>query len=108
MPVCQGPDSLIALTSLFIRCSEPELFMSVSRPTGVQLVAFSCSSILVMLLIVALLGLFSYLFFFFFCFFDNPGIAKCLNTLVLLNPHLSFIIGFICDLSVGRNDSLMS
>ena len=47
---------------------------------------------------------------FFFCssipvvVFDNPGISKCLNT-VISSLHLSFIIGIICDLSVARNDS---
>ena len=60
--------------------------MSVSRLTGVQLVVFFCSSILVIL-------------------FDNPGISKCLNTFFLLSPHLCIIIGVICDLSVARNDS---
>ena len=33
--------------------------------------------------------------------FDNPGISMCLSSLVLLSPHLSFIIGFICDLYVA-------
>ena len=32
--------------------------------------------------------------------FDNPGISKCFYTLFLLSPHLCFVIGFICDLSV--------
>ena len=32
---------------------------------------------------------------------------KCLNTLFLLSSHLCFIIGFICNLSVTRNDSRM-
>ena len=38
----------------------------------------------------------------------NPGISKCLNKLFLLSPQFCFIIGFICDLSVARNDSWMS
>ena len=62
---------------------------------------------------------FSFFFFFFFffvfflfCFatvvlFDNKEVSKCLNTLFLLSPHLFFIISFICDLSVSRNDSWM-
>ena len=37
--------------------------------------------------------------------FDTLGISRCLNTLFLLSPHLCFIIGFICDLFVARNDS---
>ena len=63
--------------------------MSVSRLTGIQLMVFYCSSILVV-------------------FFDNPRISKWLKTLFLLSPHLCFIIGFICDLFVARNDSWMS
>ena len=63
--------------------------MSVFRLTGFQLMFFFCSSIPVVL-------------------FDNPGISKCLNTLFLLGPHLCFIIGFISDLSVARNDSWIS
>ena len=55
--------------------------MSISRLTGFQLVVFFCS---------------------------NPGITKCLNTLFLLSPYLCFIIGFICDSSVARNDLWMS
>ena len=58
--------------------------MPVSQSTGIQLVVFFCSSVPVVL-------------------FD-----KCRNTLFLLSSYLSFIIGFICDLFVARNDSLMS
>ena len=49
--------------------------MSVCRLTGFQLVVlfFSIPKVL----------------------FDNPGVSKCLNTLVLVSPHLCFIIGFI-------------
>ena len=65
------------------------LFMSVSRPIWVQLVVFFCCSIPMVL-------------------FDNPGISKCFNMLFLLSPHLCFIIGFICDLFVARNDSWTS
>ena len=39
--------------------------------------------------------------------FDKPGVSKCLNTLFLFT-YLCFIIGFICDLSVERNNSWMS
>ena len=60
--------------------------MSVSWLTGVQLVVFFCFSISVVL-------------------FDNPRISKCLNILFLLSPHLCFIKGFICGLSIARNDS---
>ena len=49
--------------------------MFVSRLTAVQLGLF-CSSILVV------------------CF-NNPGISKCLNALLLLSPYLCFIIGFV-------------
>ena len=40
--------------------------------------------------------LFIYLFLFIYFFFDKSGISKCLNTLLLLSPHLSFIIDFVC------------
>ena len=35
---------------------------------------------------------------------DVWQLSKCLITLFLLGPHLCFIIGFICDLFVARND----
>ena len=35
--------------------------------------------------------------------FDTPGISRCLSS-----PHLCFIIVFICDLFVSRDDPLMS
>ena len=57
--------------------------MSSSRLTGVKLVVFSIPVVL----------------------FDSQEISKCISTLGLLSPHLCFIIGFICDLSVVRNDS---
>ena len=60
--------------------------MSVSQLTGVQLVVFFCSSTPVVL-------------------FDNPRVSNYLNTLFLVSPHHCFIIGFICDLFVARNDS---
>ena len=63
--------------------------MSILRSTGDELVVFFSSSISVVL-------------------FDNPGISKCFNTLVLLKIHLCFNIGFICDLFVVRNDVWMS
>ena len=59
--------------------------MSASRHIGVQLVVFFCSSSPVVL-------------------FGNSGIFKCLNTSFLVCPHLCFSVGFICDLSVIRND----
>ena len=40
--------------------------------------------------------------------FDSTGISKCFNTLFLSSPHLCFIIGFICDLLVSRNDWWMN
>ena len=36
----------------------------------------------------------------------SPGVGR--NTLFLSNPHLCFIIVFICDLFVSRDDPLMS
>ena len=51
---------------------------------GVQLLVFFCSSVSVVL-------------------FDTPGISRCLSS-----PHLCFIIVFICDLFVSRDDPLMS
>ena len=40
--------------------------------------------------------------------FYSPRISKCLKTLFLLSPHICFIIGFILDVFVARNDSWMS
>ena len=60
---------------------------------------------LIFFVIVALPELSSDLFFFFFFLFF------CLTTqgspYVSLSPHLLFIIGFICNLFVIRNDSWM-
>ena len=42
------------------------------------------------------------------CCLNNQGISKYLKTLILLSPNVCFIIGFICDLSVVRNDLWMS
>ena len=67
----------------------PVIFISGSRPIGVQLVVFCCFRI------PAVLS-------------DSHRIFKCLNMLFLLSPHRGFIIGFICDLFVTRNHSLMS
>ena len=36
----------------------------------------------------------------------SPGVGR--NTLFLSSPHLCFIIVFICDLFVSRDDPLMS
>ena len=36
----------------------------------------------------------------------SPGVDR--NTLFLSSPHLCFIIVFICDLFVSRDDPLMS
>ena len=36
----------------------------------------------------------------------SPGVGR--NTLFLSSPHLCFIIVFICDLFVSRDDQLMS
>ena len=56
----------------------PDIFMSVFRLTGYQLVIFFSSSTRVVL-------------------FDNPGISKCFKTMFRLSPHLCFIIGNILD-----------
>ena len=86
--------------------------MSVSRLTGVQLFVF----LIIYLFILFIFFIFLFLFYFIFLLqyssgimvlFDNQGPSKYLNTLFLLNP-LCFIIGFICDLFVARNDLLMS
>ena len=61
--------------------------MSVSLPTGVQLVIFFCSNIPVVL-------------------FDTPVFSD--NTLILLSTYLCLIKGIICDLFVARNGSRMS
>ena len=36
----------------------------------------------------------------------SPGVGR--NTLFLSSPHICFIIVFICDLFVSRDDPLMS
>ena len=63
--------------------------MSVAWPTGVQLLVFFCSSVPVVL----------------FDTLGSPGVGR--NTF-LSSPHLCFIIVFICDLFVSRDDPLMS
>ena len=63
--------------------------MSVAWPTGVQLLVSFCSSVSVVL-------------------FDTPGISMCRSQQVLSSPHLCFIIVFICDLFVSRDNPLMS
>ena len=60
--------------------------MSVSRPTGDQLLCFTIQTVL----------------------FDTPGVSKCLYTFFLLSHFLFFMICFICYLFVARNVSLMS
>ena len=37
--------------------------------------------------------------------FDTPGTSMYLNTLFLLSHQLCFIITFICDFLIARNDS---
>ena len=37
---------------------------------------------------------------------ESPGVGR--NTLFLSSPHLCFVIVFICDLFVSRDDPLMS
>ena len=64
-------------------------FLSVAWPTGVQLLVFFCSSVPVML-------------------FGTPGISGAGRNTFLSSPHLCFIIVFICDLFVSRDDPLMS
>ena len=97
--------------------------MSISRFTGVQLLFCFVFCLFVSLLLFFLFCfvLFVFLLFFFvfflgggvgvfFCssiplvLLDDQGISKYLN-IFLLSPHLCFIIGFICDLFVARNDS---
>ena len=63
--------------------------MSVAWATGVQLLVFFCSSVSVGCSTPQ----------------GSPGVGR--NTF-LSSPHLCFIIVFICDLFVSRDDSLMS
>ena len=63
--------------------------MSVAWPTGVQLLVFFCSSLPVCCSTPQ----------------GSPGVGR--NTF-LSSPHLCFIIVFICDLFVSRDDPLMS
>ena len=64
-------------------------FLSVAWPTGVQLLVFFCSSVPVVCSAPQ----------------GSPGVGR--NTF-LSSPHLCFIIVFICDLFVSRDDPLMS
>ena len=64
--------------------------MSVAWPTGVQLLVFFCSSVPVVL--SDTLGI--------------PGVGR--NTLFLSSPYLCFIVVFIRDLFVSRDDPWMS
>ena len=63
--------------------------MSVAWPTGVQLLVFFCSSVPMVL-------------------FDTPGISRCRSQHVSVESSFCFIIVFICDLFVSRDDPLMS
>ena len=63
--------------------------MSVAWPTGFQLLVFFCSSVPVVLFEPQ----------------GSPGVGR--NTF-LSSPHLCFIIVFICDLFVSRDDPLLS
>ena len=68
----------------------PERFLSIAWPPEVQLLVFLCFSVPVVL-------------------FDTQGISRVGRyTLFLLFPYLCFIIVFICDLIVSRDDPLMS
>ena len=64
----------------------PELFISVSCLTRVQMVVFFCS--------IIPMGL-----------FDNPGTQLQMSQHFFLCPQFCFIIGFICELFVAHHDS---
>ena len=63
--------------------------MSVAWPTGIQLLVFFCSSVSVGCSTPQ----------------ESPGVGR---ETFLSSPHLCFIIVFICDLFVSRDDPLMS
>ena len=73
----------------FFRLQTLIAFLSVAWPTGVQLLVFFCSSVSVGCSTPQ----------------GSPGVGR--NTF-LSSPHLCFIIVFICDLFVSRDDPLMS
>ena len=89
-PVGRGSDYDGPTQKIFMRWAGPELFMSVNRHTGLQLMFFFSAPV------------------FQLYFSDNPWISKCLHTWFLLSPYFCFIIGVICDIFVARNDSRMS
>ena len=63
------------------------VFLSVAWPIGVKMLVFFCSSVPVVL-------------------FNIQVVDR--NTLFLSSPHLFFILVFICDLFVSRDNPLMS
>ena len=68
---------------------EKLFFLSVAWPTGVQLLVFFGSSLPMMM-------------------FGTPGSLGVGRNTFLSSPHLCFIIVFISDLFVSRDDPLMS
>ena len=86
--------SMIVTTYPFVLPTGVQLFnwgstLSVAWPTGVQQLVFFCSSVSVGRSTPQ----------------GSPGVGR--NTF-LSSPHLCFIIVFICDLFVSRDDPLMS
>ena len=93
-PVGRASDSMIAPArhkAIYFSWLGPKLFfLPVAWPTGVQLLVFFYSSVPVV-------------------FFDIPGISRCRSQhVVTVESHLCFVIVFICDLFVSRDDPLMS
>ena len=83
--VCEA--LIYLLDNIYIRLGVGA-FLSVAWPTGVQLLVFFCSSVSVGCSTPK----------------GSPGVGR--NTF-LSNPHLCFIIVFIYDLFVSRDDPLM-
>ena len=86
--VGRASDSMMVPTYLF-QLVGAGAFSPVACPTGVQLLVFFCSSVSVGCSTPQ----------------GSPGVGR--NTF-LSSPHLCFIIVFICDLFVSRDDPLMS
>ena len=89
-PVGRASDSVIAPRhkAIYFSWFGPDLFCLLLSPP-VQLLVFFCSSVPVVV-------------------FDTPGSPGVGRNRILLSPHLYFIIVFICDLFVSRDDPLMS
>ena len=77
--------------AIYFSWFEPELFCLLLGPTGFNC-WFSFAPVLVPVVLFDTQG--------------SPGVGR--NTMFLSSPHLCFIVVFICELFVARDDPLMS